>query len=139
MFVFATAACSAPAAPDPALEAAADRSATMDGITYSAEGAEYRRGESAIIVLRNDTEDLVIGYNLCRSARETRAEGGWHRFEPLRMCTEAFYPLGPGENAVFQEAVTDEWQPGSHRMITRILVSGQQTKEITTPAFLVTD
>ena len=36
------------------------------------------------------------------------------------MCTAALLNLAPGAEAVLEEQITAEWQPGEYRMVTRV-------------------
>ena len=107
------------------------------GVVFRAERGDYRRGETAKIVLRNETGE-TIGYNLCVSARELRSGAGWTRYEPLRICTAAFFNLAPGAETVLNEPITDEWQPGEYRMVTTVNLPARNAHgELFTPSFTV--
>ena len=128
--------CHSPTAPDlegsPAL-----RAEDAAGVVFRAERNEYRVGESAKIVLRNQT-DATIGYNLCTSSRDLRSGGEWKRYAPLRVCTAAFYNLAPGAETVLDEPLTAEWQPGEYRMVTTVNLPARGTHgEVFTPTFTV--
>ena len=128
--------CSGSTGPDlegsPAL-----RAEDATGVVFRAERSEYRRGETAKIVLRNET-DATIGYNLCTSSRELRSGGEWKRYAPLRVCTAAFYNLAPGAETAFEEPITEEWQPGEYRMVTMVNLPARNTHgEVFTPTFTV--
>ena len=130
------AACSESTGPD--LEGRpAIRAEDATGVVFRAERSEYRRGETAKIVLRNET-DGTIGYNLCVSARELRSGSEWKRYDPLRVCTAAFFNLAPGAETVLDEPITYEWQPGEYRMVTTINMPARNAHgEVFTPSFTV--
>ena len=107
------------------------------GVVFRAERDSYRVGETAKVVLRNQT-DAAIGYNLCTTSRELRSGSEWKRYAPLRVCTAAFYNLAPGAEAVLDEPVTAEWQPGEYRLVTMVNLPAKNTHgEVFTPVFTV--
>ena len=128
--------CSESTGPD--LEGSpAIRAEDADGVVFRAQHDEYRHGDTAKIVLRNET-DATIGYNLCTSARELRGGSDWRRYETLRLCTAAFFNLAPGAEAVLNEPITREWQPGEYRMVTTINMPARNAHgEVFTASFTV--
>lgn len=92
------------------------------GVVFRADRPAYSHGDTALVILRNDT-DQRIGHNLCTSARERREGGGWVRIEPLRMCTAALYGLEPGEETTHPEPITGEWVPGEYRIVTTVEIT----------------
>jgi hypothetical protein len=108
-----------------------------DGVVLAADQAEYREGDTAFIVLRNDG-DRDLGYNLCQSARLHRTPDGWVRMVPLRMCTDDLQRLRPGAETYLEEPITAEWQPGEYRMVTMVEVLRTGARhEIFTAPFVV--
>ena len=106
-------------------------------VLFRADRAEYRQGDTARVVLRNDTR-RALHYNLCVSARELRTEGKWARYDPLRLCVDALFELAPGAEAELREPITAEWQPGEYRMVTRVhAAEGNADGEVFTPTFTV--
>ena len=128
--------CSEPMLPHPE-GSPAIRAEDASGVVFQADRTGYSHGDTAKIVLRNET-DATIGYNLCTSARELRGGSGWKRYETLRLCAAAFFNLAPGEEAVLSEPITREWQPGEYRMVTTINMPARNAHgEVFTPSFTV--
>jgi hypothetical protein len=129
--------CAGPAGPEiegnPAIEGRG-----FAAVAFIAERAQYSHGDTAHIVLRNESL-RTVGYNLCTAARELYTAGSWHRYESLRICTTALYSLAPGQEVVLREPITEEWQPGTYRIVTDIhpLPTGTPGEVFTAP-FTVT-
>ena len=123
---------------EPTRDADTDEGLTRTaGVDFRTDRSEYRQGEVAGLVLQNSS-DQPIGYNLCVSAAERRAGGGWERIEPLRVCATVLYTLAPSAEVNGNEPITGELPPGEYRIVTTVELMRAGTRtEVFTPTFTI--
>ncbi|NIQ57205.1 MAG: hypothetical protein GWN71_28645 [Gammaproteobacteria bacterium] len=81
-------------------------------------------GDPVVLVLTNHSNGPV-GYNLCTSELERRADGAWRPVPSDRMCTMELRMLEPGAEARFDLALDPGMASGEYRYSTRIEVAGE--------------
>lgn len=91
-------------------------------------------GDRVELVLGNGTSGTV-GYNLCTSALERRAGGGWEAVPSERVCTMELRTLDPGGEDRYSLELPAGLDPGEYRFTTAVedLDAGSRTDVASDP------
>lgn len=131
-------ACAAPADPDSTMNAVVLRT-TSGVISLRTDQNRYSQGDTARLILRNESVENVE-YSLCGASREIFLGDRWRPIESTRACFAIGLVLAPGQEAVYPEPISSEWEPGSYRLVTEVSrpTRMDQGEKVATPRFFVT-
>lgn len=115
-----------------------NRGEVVSGVSMSVAETSYTIPDNVSVTLRNDSRSRV-GYNTCLAVRDRWEGSSWRQIAPFRVCTLIGYDLEPGREITFEEAITDEWQPGEYRISLSVSLGSGQRATISSGTFRVAE
>ena len=114
------------------------RNTADPSIRLSTDRDTYRVGDQVTLTLTNGSGNTIL-YTFCPETWEHRVGQTWVRSEALMLCIAAFETLAPGKAIRSSVTISDQIQPGEHRLVGYANDShGSSTLEsVITPTFTV--
>ncbi|HEX2187299.1 MAG TPA: immunoglobulin-like domain-containing protein [Longimicrobiaceae bacterium] len=88
-------------------------------LALTVEPDAVRPADTVTLTLRNGTA-AEVGYNLCSSTLERRADGAWQTVPSDRICTRELRILMPGQEASYPLELQPGLAPGEYRFSTGV-------------------